>query len=143
MPGHVSQVRRKPRRLPEAKTPRLTDAALKRMIPMFVRAEAEREDHKCGNCMMRIPETQGCTIVEGRVDFADGTCAYWAHGKRGTTPDKTHEAQMSKETSGYAEYDGPINCGTCQVFEGGYCLLWEGKVNAADCCMAWDNPTAV
>lgn len=137
--------------LKEAAEDRLSDAGLKKMLPLFVKGRPGYDDHKCGGCSMFIPPDEStlgrCTIVKSGIDGANGTCNYWApsQGKNATT-DKIHPTQMTKETAGYVVVPAgmKVNCRSCFAFSpSNYCRLWDGQVAAEDCCMAWDNSRAV
>jgi len=110
-------------------------------IPIFV-DKTNAEDHKCGNCLFRIPQNGDaalCTIVEGRVSLKMGTCMFWGYGKDGSVKGDKHEAQMSQKDAGYVEGNFVIQCHTCKFYEDDWCKLWQGKVEDAQCCMAYDN----
>lgn len=134
------------RQLTEGKEPPvLSDAVIKKMIPMFVDS-TKLDDHKCGTCSMRIvgPDGKGrCTVMDGPIDLKKGVCTFWAEGEASTEA-KIHEARMSKELAGYVETKSPadkIQCGTCRFFDKGYCKLWMGSVKAEQCCIAYDSNT--
>jgi hypothetical protein len=118
----------------------LTDKDMKAMMPLFVENTAP-PDHKCGGCFMRVPVaggTAGCTVVEGEINLDKGTCVYWAKGDASSIED-IHASRMSKETAGYVEHDGDINCGSCHHHNDGHCTLWMGDVKPGQCCISWEN----
>lgn len=123
----------------------ITNRAMSAMIPHYVHAKDEGEDHKCGSCSMRVEIGEGdkayCTIVVGDISLMYGTCNYWAPDEdgEGEPVENMHESKMSKETAGYVEVDGPVRCDTCDHYANEYCRLWEGDVKAADCCTAWES----
>lgn len=85
-------------RLAEAKSGKaLTDAGMKAMIPLYVVGQTPDEDHKCGNCSMRVPGRR-CTVVEGDIDMADGVCSLWAKGPASSPADQ-HGQKMPKSAS--------------------------------------------
>ena len=137
--------------LKEEKGRRLTDEAMKKMIPLFVRGSPINDDHKCGGCSMFIPpdgETLGrCTIVKSGIDGANGVCNYWAPSKgKNATAAMIHPTQMEKENAGYVlvPAGSKVQCRSCFAFRpSNYCALWDGDVAAEDCCMAWDSERAV
>jgi len=115
----------------------LADTAVKKLIPMFVESGNSTADHKCGNCMFRVGKDQ-CALVKGKIDFKNGTCAWWA---KGPAMKELKPVRMSQALSGYVTVGQgqKINCGTCKFFEKGYCKLWQGAVHRGDCCMVWDR----
>lgn len=127
-------------KLLEADVKKLTDAGMKKMIPMFVSGTTKNETHDCGHCKMFVPETGKCTIVSGDIK-ANGTCMYQAPSKDHSKPADEHDTKMSKDQAQYAEMPvgTPINCGTCEFYEDAYCKLWKGAVKENDCCMAHDS----
>lgn len=123
----------------EGSPPRLTNKLLTDMVPMFVTGGPD-SDHKCGKCAMFVSDGR-CTVVEGKISGANGSCTYWSSGKP-ADEDKIHAVRMRKSTAGYV--DAPagvkIQCSTCMYLNGeGYCGLWQGTVNPGDCCAAWDH----
>lgn len=124
------------------KSQKLTDEAMKDMVPMFVNGD-QNSDHKCGTCSMRVEgDSPLCTVVEGEINLNTGVCNYWSEGEASSKPD-IHLVQMSKKNSGYVEFEGNINCSSCRAFnqdkKSGYCNLWLGVVDEGDCCMAWEE----
>jgi len=115
------------------KPPHLTDAGLKKIVPMFVESANNIADHKCGSCLFRVGKDQ-CAIMKGLISFRDGTCMFWAKGK---AMPQVNLIRMTKLGAGYVESSGKINCGTCVYFDNGVCKLWNGSVHKGDCCMAW------
>ena len=134
-------------RLPLAE--RMTDRAFKAMIPLYVRGP-EGSDHKCGGCNMRV-ELDGdrayCTVVQGEISLARGTCNYWAEGRKGSEFEDIHEKRMPKGSAGYVEFKGAINCGSCDFIGGAgkddssirRCKLWMSDVGPGDCCISWEE----
>lgn len=122
---------------------KLSDAGMKKMIPMYV-SSPPGSTHDCGHCTMFVPNVEGmagaCTIVEGPIR-AKGTCTYQSPGENASA-DKIHPVRMSQEHANYAEMDGLVNCATCQFYDGPeqYCKLWMGKAGPGDCCMAHNSP---
>lgn len=112
--------------------PRLTNASMTGMIPLFVRGGG---DHKCGGCSL-FSRPGGCTIVGGQISGPNGSCSYWT---KAAAPDTPPPMKMTKVEAGYVEVPSgkKIACGTCRFFSDGACKLWQGRVAAADCCMAW------
>jgi hypothetical protein len=119
---------------------KLTDAGMKKMIPMFVSGKEPNETHDCGHCSMFVPSKSACTIVEGVIK-ANGTCAYQDPSNEYAKPEDEHSMKMTKDQAQYAEMpEGtPINCGTCMFLKGTTCKLWMGEVKKNDCCMAHDS----
>jgi len=117
----------------------LTDKGMKSMMPLFVESTSP-SDHKCGSCFMRIErkgEERGeCTVVDVPIHMKDGVCSYWAKGDASELKD-IHPARMDAATSGYEEFGGPVQCGTCVYYDKEVCRLWMGLVKEAQCCMSW------
>lgn len=118
----------------------LTDAMMKKMMPLFVES-TKPDDHKCGSCSMRV-EKEGdkgeCTVVDVPISLSKGVCLYWAKGD-GASEEDVHESRMSREIAAYEEVDGKVQCGTCVHFQDGrYCSLWMGKVKDGQCCISWE-----
>lgn len=121
----------------EKKPKSLSDAKMKKLIPMYVKGKPG-SDHKCGTCKFRIMP-QGCELVKGEINMKDGTCAFWALGPP-AGPEDERSYKMSKSLSGYTETPGEkINCSTCQAYHDRYCNLWEDPVGPGDCCLVWEN----
>ena len=125
-----------------------TDAGMfKAMGGVFA---AEKVDHKCGNCWMRVPIDKGdiaeCTIVKGGVNLKKGVCNFWDSGDASTKEDIARE-RMDYEMAGYVETpsaDFPVICGNCYFYEtiddkSGNCLVWMGRVDAMQCSQAYKN----
>jgi hypothetical protein len=126
--------------LAEASPLRLSNEMMAKMIPMFVNG-GPGANHVCGKCFMFVPDGR-CTVVDGKISGARGSCTYWAGGKN-ATEDKIHAVRMRKSTAGYGEVPAgmKIQCSTCEYLNGeNYCGLWQGAVDAGDCCAAWDSP---
>lgn len=124
----------------------LSDAQMKGMMPLFVES-VDPPDHKCGTCSMRIPgegDRGGCTVKEGPVSLANGTCIFWAKGPAASAGD-VHERRMTDEESGYIENPPgvPVNCGTCRFYEADHCRLWNGAVKDGQCCIAYSREQGV
>jgi hypothetical protein len=134
--------RKPPKSIQKITAKPLSDAAMKKIMPIFV-DESQPDDHKCKNCSMRIEgggDKAECTVVDGDVSLSKGVCTFWAGVKAASSSD-THASLMSKSTAGYIEVPAElkIQCGTCKHFSKNYCSLWAGKVEAGQCCMAWEN----
>jgi hypothetical protein len=122
----------------------LTNEMMTKMVPMFVASDDPEEDHKCGNCFMRM-EKDGdeaeCTVVKGNVSLSKGVCLYWS---KGDPKGKKHPARMDKENAVYGEMpEGEkVNCASCQYYtmDKKYCSLWDGLANPGECCSAHDSP---
>ncbi len=127
-------------------TERMTNKAFSAMIPLYVRNDRLDADHKCGGCFMRVPfdgDRSRCIIVHGEISLAHGTCNYWAGGRAASKPEDIHTMRMSKDSAGYVEIRGLINCSSCH-FVGGdgekpgmmWCKLWMKDVGPGDCCIS-------
>ena len=122
--------------------PKLTNKMMTDMVPMLIE-EGEPTNHTCGNCNMRYTDKEGvqrCTVVEGKISYANGTCNYQASGEEASEEDSV-DMKMSYDTSGYVESDKKIQCATCKYYDAPkeYCKLWMGKIKPEGCCMAWDR----
>ena len=121
---------------------RLTNAAMSKMVPMFVKSGPD-VSHNCAGCSMFVAGER-CTVVAGKINGDRGTCNFWAGGPNASA-DKIHDTRMRKETAGYVEAPAgmKIQCGSCEYLaRPGYCGLWQGGVSAGDCCVSWDHPKA-
>jgi hypothetical protein len=125
------------RKAAEEKPKPLTDKMMKDMMPLFSDDKDGITDHKCGACFMRFGGAD-CTIMEGGISYERGSCLYWAPGEE-AKPEDAAPMRMTREDAGYVEADGEINCASCRFVEGGLCKLWNGTVDAGDCCMAWSG----
>lgn len=130
----------------------LSDAMMKKMVPVFVDKGGPEADHKCGSCFMRVLVGKGdvadCTVVSGGIHLTKGTCRWWGEGPASKL-DAIHEHRMSHDEAGYIEVpEGvKIQCGTCnrydptgQPAEKGHCTLWNGTVKKGQCCMQYKSP---
>lgn len=115
----------------------LSNKVVTDLIPMFV-DNTEPPDHKCGTCRFRMKKDgiDTCSIMKGEINLEKGTCAFWAEGEENKGP---VGSQMERDTAGYIESDEEVNCGSCRHFKEGLCTLWNGKVKAEQCCMAWEG----
>jgi len=131
----------KPKTESNTKEPQLTNKMMDDMgIKIF---EAIKGNHNCGVCNMRVEGNPArCTILTIPIDLRKGTCNFQATGEAATKED-IHETRLRPETAGYVEYNGKIQCTTCEYFDGkDYCKVWIGKASPQQCCMAWDNKEA-